>query len=66
MENGVRTLAFPAISCGVYGYPLAEAARIALREVRAFLAGDEQLETVYLVCFGEEVRDAYRRALREG
>ncbi|MGB2973177.1 MAG: O-acetyl-ADP-ribose deacetylase, partial [Candidatus Competibacter sp.] len=34
MENGVRTLAFPAISCGVYGYPLAAAARIALREVR--------------------------------
>ena len=66
VENGVRTLAFPAISCGVYGYPLAEAARIALREVRAFLAGDEPLETVYLVCVGEEVRDAYRRALREG
>ena len=65
MENGVRTLAFPAISCGVYGYPLAAAARIALREVRKFLAGNEQLETVYLVCFGAEVREAYQQALRE-
>ena len=63
VENGARTVAFPAISCGVYGYPLDEATRIALREVRRFLAADEQIETVYLVCFGDDVREAYRRAL---
>lgn len=63
VENGARTVAFPAISCGVYGYPLDDAARIALREVRRFLATDEQIETVYLVCFGDDVREAYRRAL---
>ncbi|MBS1221334.1 MAG: O-acetyl-ADP-ribose deacetylase [Proteobacteria bacterium] len=63
VEHGVRTIAFPAISCGVYGYPLDEAARIAVREVRAFLAHDGRIETVYLVCFGRDVREAYERAL---
>ena len=63
-DNGVRTIAFPAISCGVYGYPLAEAARVAVREVRSFLAGDDRIEAVYLVCFGGEVREAYERALQ--
>lgn len=65
VANGVRSIAFPAISCGVYGYPLAEAASIAVREVQQFLAGDDRIETVYLVCFGEEVLEAYQRALRE-
>ena len=65
MDNHVCTVAFPAISCGVYGYPLDEAARIAVREVRSFLADDDRIETVYLVCFGEAVHEAYRRALQE-
>ncbi len=65
VDNGVRTIAFPAISCGVYGYSLDEAARIAVREVRKFLAGDERIEAVYLVCFGGEVLEAYQRALQE-
>jgi O-acetyl-ADP-ribose deacetylase (regulator of RNase III) len=65
VEQGVRTIAFPAISCGVYGYPLDQAARIAVREVRVFLASDDRIKTVYLVCFGEDTRTAYERALRE-
>lgn len=65
VAQGVRTIAFPAISCGVYGYPLDEAAAIAVREVRQFLAGDDRVAAVYLVCFGGEVLEAYRRALRE-
>lgn len=65
VAHGVRTIAFPAISCGVYGYPLDEAAAIAVREVRQFLAGDDRVAAVYLVCFGGEVLEAYRRALRE-
>jgi len=65
VDNGARTIAFPAISCGVYGYPLDEAARIAVREVREFLANDDRLETVYLVCFGEEARHACQQALQE-
>ena len=64
-EHGVRNIAFPAISCGVYRYPLPDAARIAVREVRRFLAGDAQIETVYLVCFDETVRQAYQQALAE-
>jgi len=62
--HGVRTIAFPAISCGVYGYPLDEAAQIAVREVRAFLSRDDRIESVYLVCFGGDVRGAYERALQ--
>ena len=65
VENGVRSIAFPAISCGVYGYPLDEAARIAVREVREFLATDDRIEIVYLVCFGEDVLQACQQALRE-
>ncbi|QQS54933.1 MAG: O-acetyl-ADP-ribose deacetylase [Candidatus Competibacteraceae bacterium] len=64
-EQGVRTIAFPAISCGVYAYPPDEAARVAVREVEHFLATDDRIETVYLVCFGEEVRQAYQQALQE-
>jgi len=66
VEHGVRTIAFPAISCGVYGYPLDEAARIAVREVGHFLTADDRIEAVYLVCFGEEVRQAYQQALQGG
>ena len=62
-EHGVRRIAFPAISCGVYRYPLPEAARIAVREIRRFLAGNTPIETVYLVCFDDEVRQAYEQAL---
>jgi len=62
-EQGVRTIAFPAISCGVYGYPLLEAAQVAVREARNFLARDDRIEMVYLVCFGEDVRRAYEQAL---
>lgn len=65
VDNDIRTIAFPAISCGVYGYPLDEAARIAVQEVRSFLADHDRIETVYLVCFGEAVHAAYRRALEE-
>lgn len=65
VEQAVRTIAFPAISCGVYGYPLDEAARIAIREVRHFLAHDDRIEMVYLVCFGGDVRQAYEQALWE-
>jgi O-acetyl-ADP-ribose deacetylase (regulator of RNase III) len=63
IDNGVRTIAFPAISCGVYGYPLDQAAQIAVRETRAFLANDDSIQRVIFTCFGEDVCDAYRDAL---
>ena len=62
-DHGVRTIAFPAISCGVYGYPVAEAATIAVREVRAFLDTDAGIDRVTLTCFGQAVLDAYTRAV---
>jgi O-acetyl-ADP-ribose deacetylase (regulator of RNase III) len=60
--HGARTIAFPAISCGVYGYPVDAAATIAVREVRLFLESDTRLEQVTLACFGRTVLDAYLRA----
>ena len=58
--NGVRTIAFPAISCGIYGYPIEPAAEIAVREVGA-MAG--QLEQVIFACFGDDIFAAYSRLL---
>ncbi len=63
VENRVRTIAFPAISCGVYGYPLDPAAAIAVREARRFLAADDRIEKVIFVAFGDDVRAAYERAM---
>lgn len=62
-ENGVRTIAFPAISCGVYGYPVGEAAEIAVRETAAFLEAHRSIERVLFACFGDDVRRAYEKAL---
>ena len=61
--NAVKTIAFPAISCGVYGYPVPDAAQIALRETRAALKTMNTLERVILACFTEEVFAAYKMAL---
>jgi len=61
-DHGLATVAFPAISCGVYGYPPELAARVALREVRAFLSEVPAIRKVYLVCFGQDVLEAYRRS----
>jgi O-acetyl-ADP-ribose deacetylase len=58
-----RTVAFPAISCGVYGYPITDAAAIAVREVRAFLGGTAVVERVLFACFAEEILLAYRQLL---
>jgi len=62
-ENGIRTAAFPAISCGAYGYPIRHAAHIAVNTTRDFLAIDDAIEKITFVLWDEEICDAYREAL---
>ena len=61
-ENGCRSVAFPCISTGVYGYPIRDAAEIAVREVRAFLAGHPDLEVVFC-CFSKRDAEVYECVL---
>ncbi len=64
-QHGLKSVAFPSISTGVYGYPVARACRVALREMRAFLERNATVEKVVVVCFEPEVYQAYREALAE-
>ena len=59
-EHGCRTVAFPAISCGIYGYPIAEACAIAVRETEEALAAHPLPEVVTFVAFGDDVWSAFR------
>ncbi len=63
LENKVKSIAFPAISCGVYGYPHGDAAAIAVKTVRDFLNGCEGLTLVRFVLFGRDIYDVFNNAL---
>jgi len=62
-ENGLRTVAFPAISTGIYGYPLAEAAEIALSTICAFAAVHDEITLVRLVLFDARALGIYEQRL---
>ncbi|MGF1594909.1 MAG: O-acetyl-ADP-ribose deacetylase [Kiloniellaceae bacterium] len=62
-QIGARSIAFPAISTGVYGFPLDRATAIAVATVREFLAGTDDIEKVIFCVFGAEAEAAYRREL---
>jgi Macro domain len=62
-QHDVRTIAFPSISTGVYGFPIHRAARIALTEIQAFLRRNGSVERVVVVCFQQQAFDAYTAAL---
>jgi O-acetyl-ADP-ribose deacetylase (regulator of RNase III) len=64
-ENGVASIAFPAISTGAYGFPLDRATRIAVREVKTFLATNSSVRKVVFVCFGQVACQCYADALAE-
>jgi hypothetical protein len=63
-ENGLESVAFPAISTGVYRFPPERAAEIAVGTVAVFLAADGRLETVIFCCFGEASVKAHEKAMR--
>jgi len=65
IENEIKTIAFPAISCGAYGYPIPDAAQIAVKTTRDFLAAEDRLNKVTFVLWGEDVYDAYRQPLEK-
>jgi O-acetyl-ADP-ribose deacetylase (regulator of RNase III) len=60
VENRIKTIAFPAISCGAYGYPIREAARIAIETTREFLASDDKIDKVTFVVASDEILSAYQ------
>jgi len=63
VKNGIKTIAFPNISTGVYSFPKEQAAKIAIRTVIRFLLDDELIDRVYLVCFDQENYAIYKRVL---
>lgn len=62
-QHGLQSLAFPAISCGVYGYPLKEAVHIAVHSVRNFDWNGRAVQELRFVCHGIEVLEIYEKAL---
>ena len=63
VAHEIKSIAFPAISCGIFGYPLEDATRIAVRETIKFLAKDESIERVIFTCFDRDVYHAYTDAV---
>jgi O-acetyl-ADP-ribose deacetylase (regulator of RNase III) len=62
IEHDITSVAFPAISCGAYGYPIAGAARVAASTIRGVLSSGRRLERVVLAAFSEEIAHALREA----
>ena len=65
VENNFKTIAFPAISTGVYRFPLERATKIAVAEVKKFLKKNESVEKVIFVCFDEETYSIYENILKD-
>ena len=64
-ENGVKTIAFPSISTGVYRFPVDQAAKIAVGEILHGLEQDEAIEQLTIVCFDDKTKEVYLDALAE-
>lgn len=59
VDNGIQTIAFPAISCGVYGYPIDQACQIAFATTLNFLQGNQSITKVIFACFGDLIYSTY-------
>ena len=62
-ENNLKTIAFPAISCGVYRFPIDEAVQIATATVKEYLERYDVFEKVIFVCFDSEIAEEYNKVL---
>ena len=65
VKSGLKSIAFPAISTGVYGFPIERATEIAMREIKEFLEGDSTLEKVICCCFGQRDYDIYTKTAED-
>ena len=63
IQHGLKTIAFPAISCGAYGYPLDDAVKIAVRECASFAAAEPGLQRIIFACFDQPTLAAYEAEL---
>lgn len=63
VENNIKTIAFPNISTGVYGFPKDKAAQIAINTVSGFLKNNKKIKKVFFVCFDNENYNLYKKIL---
>jgi O-acetyl-ADP-ribose deacetylase (regulator of RNase III) len=63
VEHQIETIAFPAISCGIYGYPIDDAVKIAVNETTRFLGKNDSIAKVVFTCFGSDLYEAYQKEL---
>ncbi len=64
-EHKLRSISFPAISTGVYGYPVEEAARVAIKAITDFLKENEGIERVRMVLYTDDAYEVHKKVLRE-
>jgi O-acetyl-ADP-ribose deacetylase (regulator of RNase III) len=64
-QHHLKTVAFPSISTGAYGFPVERASKIAVREIKNFLDRNDSVERVSVVCFDQRTYDAYENAIKE-
>jgi O-acetyl-ADP-ribose deacetylase (regulator of RNase III) len=65
IDNDIKSIAFPAISCGAYGYPINQAARIAVKTVIQSIDKQPAIERVVFACFEQDVLSVYRKVFEE-
>jgi len=63
INQKLKSIAFPAISCGVYGYPILNATKLAVQTVKTYVAENTGIDIVYFVAFNEEIMTAYKNEL---